>query len=323
MGRASRRKEKTLKETKQLGLEVKARYRLAAAFLLITLISLLIYSNTFSLPFHFDDEPNITLNDKLRDLTNFWPPSGTRYIGVLSFALNYHFGKLNVFGYHLVNITIHIINGLLVWWLVMLTFKTPIMERRSSSSSLRDFMPLFSSLIFTIHPVQTQAVTYIVQRFTSLATLFCLLSLALFIKARLLNQTSADKIQNSNHSSLNSNIKSVLCYFTAVVSAILAMKTKEITFTLPFIIVLYDLIFFSTPKLERWILNLRRLYFITPFLATLFIIPLSILGTDKPLGDIMGELREAAQETEEISRKVYFLTQFRVIVTYIRLLFLP
>ncbi len=323
MGKASRRKEKTLRETRQSGLEVKKRYGLAAAFLLITLTSLLIYSSTFSFPFHFDDEPNITLNDKLRDLTNFWPPSGTRYIGVLSFALNYHFGKLDVFGYHLVNITIHIMNGLLVWWLVILTFETPIMERFSNTSSLKNFIALFSSLIFTIHPVQTQAIAYIVQRFASLATLFYLLSLVLYIKARLLNQTATSTGQNSNQKENHIKIKFALCYLTSVASAILAMKTKEIAFTLPFIVVLYEFIFFSRPNFERWISNLKRLYFIIPFLATLFIIPLSIIGTDKPLGDIMGELREAAQETEEIPRGVYFLTQFRVIATYIRLLFLP
>ncbi len=244
-------------------------------------------------------------------------------MGVLSFALNYHFGKLNVFGYHLVNITIHTINGLLVWWLVILTFETPTMKKFNSLSSFRDFIASFSSLIFIIHPVQTQAVTYIVQRFTSLATLFYLLSLILYIKARLINQISLDAGQNPNHNHTSGNIKTVLCYLVAVTAAILAMKTKEIAFTLPFIIILYDLIFFSALKLEHGTLNFRRAYFIIPFLATLFIIPLSILGADKPLGDIMGELREAAQETEEIPRGVYFLTQLRVIVTYIRLLFLP
>ncbi len=151
MGRASRRKEKTLRETKQSGLEEKTRYGLAAAFLLIVLTTLLIYSDTFSFPFHFDDEPNITLNDKLRALTNFWPPSGTRYIGVLSFALNYHFGELDVFGYHLVNIAIHIMNGFLVWWLVLLTFKTPVMQRFSGTSSLKDPIAIFCAVLFIIH----------------------------------------------------------------------------------------------------------------------------------------------------------------------------
>src|SRR3989338_549737 len=87
---------------------------------LILLISIAIYSNTLSSPFVFDDTDSIEYNYKIRDLSNFYNLSGTRYIGFLSFALNYHFGGLNVFCYHIVNIIIHIINGLLVYYLILL-----------------------------------------------------------------------------------------------------------------------------------------------------------------------------------------------------------
>ncbi|MDO9287628.1 MAG: tetratricopeptide repeat protein, partial [Thermodesulfovibrionales bacterium] len=63
--------------------------------------------------------------------------------------------------------------------------------------------------------------------------------------------------------------------------------------------------------------------FLMPIILTLLIIPLSLIGIDKPIGDAIGELKEAAQETGEIPRWSYLFTQFRVIVTYIRLLFLP
>ncbi|TAL25355.1 MAG: tetratricopeptide repeat protein, partial [Nitrospirae bacterium] len=63
--------------------------------------------------------------------------------------------------------------------------------------------------------------------------------------------------------------------------------------------------------------------YLLPLLLTMLIIPLSIIGIDKPIGDVIGELREVSQETEEIPRWSYLFTQFRVIVTYIRLLFLP
>jgi tetratricopeptide (TPR) repeat protein len=101
------------------------------------------------------------------------------------------------------------------------------------------------------------------------------------------------------------------------------MKTKEISFTLPFMIVLYELIFFRSQSTERRTPNLKRLWVLIPFLLTLLIIPLSLVGADRSAGSTIGELREAAQETEEIPRGVYFLTQFKVITTYIRLLFLP
>ncbi|MEE9615183.1 MAG: hypothetical protein V3W31_09615, partial [Thermodesulfobacteriota bacterium] len=83
------------------------------SLVVIVAAALLAYSNTFSSPFLLDDSHTITNNTALRDLSRLWPPSGTRYVGFLSFALNYRFGGLDVFGYHLVNLAIHITNGLL------------------------------------------------------------------------------------------------------------------------------------------------------------------------------------------------------------------
>ncbi len=278
-----------------------ARYNHAIVPILIAITALLIYSNTFSSSFHFDDVESIVKDSRIRVLSNFLDTSGTRYIGELSFALNYYLGGLNVFGYHLVNIVIHIIDGILIWWLVNLTFKTPVMQRLPVNLQVSSLIALAASLIFITHPIQTQAVTYIVQRFASLATLFYLLSLVLFVRWRL---------------SSGSGYR-VALYLLSLFSVVLSMKTKEISFTLPFIILLYEFFFFRD--------RLRKVYFLIPYLLTLLIIPLSIIGigSHKPLGDIVGGLGEAARETELISRGSYLLTQFRVIVTYIRLLFLP
>ncbi|MEK7699479.1 MAG: tetratricopeptide repeat protein, partial [Planctomycetota bacterium] len=110
--------------------------------------------------------------------------------------------------------------------------------------------------------------------------------------------------------------KSYTLYAVSLISAILAMKTKEISFTLPIIIALYEFMFFEGK-------SKRRILYLLPLLLTLLIIPLGLIGTDKPIGDAIGELREASQEGEEIPRWSYLFTQFRVIVTYVRLLFLP
>ncbi|MBI5756468.1 MAG: tetratricopeptide repeat protein, partial [Nitrospirae bacterium] len=236
------------------------KYSSVIALSLIVITTLLIYSNTFSSSFHFDDRTSIIINNKILDLSNFLDLSGTRYVGELSFALNYHFGQFNVSGYHLVNIVIHIINGLLVWWLVILTFKTPQMGGLTNNSRLNSLIALASSLVFVSHPIQTQAVTYIVQRYASLATLFYLLSVVLFVKWRL----------------SSGSVSRVVFYLFSILSAVLAMKTKEISFTLPFVILLYEGIFFR----DRW----RRVYHLIPFLLTLPVIPLTIIGTNKPLG---------------------------------------
>ncbi|TAL23280.1 MAG: tetratricopeptide repeat protein [Nitrospirae bacterium] len=295
--------------------------------LLIGLIGIIIYSNTFNVPFHWDDTPNIVANYKLKDLSNFWPPSESRWFGYLTFVLNYYFGGLNVAGYHIVNLIIHIFNAILVYWLVVFTCKTPyfkvsvisVSEQTqktdtvhyspihpfSSASGGQAYLPLFIALIFVSHPIQTQAVTYIVQRFTSLAAFFYLLSLVTYIKSRL-------SIPHATRYTL---------YAVSLFSAILAMKTKEIAFTLPFVILLYEFSFVSKPPSK--IAELKKLLPLAGILLTLLIIPLSLIGLDKPLGDAIGELRETSQESEEIPRWSYLITQFRVIVTYLRLFFIP
>ncbi|MEW6674426.1 MAG: tetratricopeptide repeat protein, partial [Nitrospirota bacterium] len=158
------------------------------------------------------------------------------------------------------------------------------------------FISFASSLIFLTHPIQTQAVTYISQRYTSLATMFYLLSLLLYIKARTENKIAP--------------------YILSIISAVAAMKTKEIAFTLPFAIVLFELLFLRAGYKERF-------KYLIPFGFTLLIIPLSLLNVGQDTGDLMGDIEQASREAKHISRTSYLLTQFNVIVTYIRLLFLP
>ncbi|MGZ6224600.1 MAG: tetratricopeptide repeat protein, partial [Syntrophales bacterium] len=155
--------------------------------ILICLMGIIAYSNSFNCSFHFDDIPTIEKNIAIRNLSNvkaWWGFCPSRPIGYLSFALNYHFHRLDVWGYHLVNLAIHIANALLVWWLVMLTMATPLM-RAQPISRHKGAMALFAALLFVSHPLATKSVTYIVQRLASLATLFYLLSLALYVKGRL------------------------------------------------------------------------------------------------------------------------------------------
>src|SRR6185503_15972049 len=85
---------------------------------------------------------------------------------------------LDVTGYHVVNIVIHVLNGILVWWLMGLLLRRQKSERAAPIS-------LAVALLFVCHPIQTQAVTYLTQRFTSLATFFYLLSVCLYLHTRL------------------------------------------------------------------------------------------------------------------------------------------
>ena len=292
------------------------------SLLSIIILGTIIYSNTFDASWHFDDNTAIVENYDIRDLKGTINIrnilSGTsRWIGFLTFAPNYHFGKLDVLGYHIVNISIHLISAILVYFLMLLSLKTPCLKDNKISNYAAS-LSLVSGLIFVAHPIQTQAVTYITQRFTSLATLFYLLSLVFFIKARLQKERGKSFFSPSH----------LGCYLVSLIAAFLAMRTKEITITLPAIILLYEICFFSpSPRTLS-----KKLLYLTPLLLTFFIIPLlryrvTLFGVSggvfmgiAEVGDVIGD---ATQETTAISRTDYLLTQFNVIVTYIRLLLFP
>ena len=273
------------------------------AWLVIAVATALVYSNTFDASFHFDDIQNIVQNDALRDPSRLWPPSGGRYLGYLSFALNYRVGGLEVFGYHLANLGIHVCNGLLVFWLTALTLRTPGMRNADAGPLVRRYAPLAAGLLFSVHPLATQSVTYIVQRFASLAALFYLLSVALYVQARL-----------SLEAERPSKGRSAAFYCLSLLAAAGAMRTKEISFTLPLVAAGYELLFFRPG---------RRSLLLVPLAATALLVPLGLATQGQGLADVLADVSGFASETREISRWAYLLTQSRVVLTYLRLLILP
>ncbi|MCM2357196.1 MAG: tetratricopeptide repeat protein [Geobacteraceae bacterium] len=297
--------------------------------MLIVGIGLIVYANTFHVPFIFDDESSITNNPVIRDLGNFLSGAGygynpRRFIGYLSLALNYRFGGLDVTGYHIFNLTVHIFSACLVYALTRLTLGTPYFRNaecgmRNAELITQNFMPLFAALLFVSHPVQTQAVTYVVQRLASLATMFYLLSLVLYVGARLGIETPG-KEKGREEKDVETEgarlVPPLLLYSGSLLSAVLAMKTKEIAFTLPLVAALYELFFFKGRAG-------RRLLILLPMLLTLAIVPLSMLEGGKPAGELLSDLSEKTRADTAMARGDYLLTQFRVIVTYLRLLVLP
>ena len=140
------------------------------ALILIALVAAVIYSNIYQSPFIFDDTPQIVEKAKIRDIGNYFSLEQLlkpRAIVDLTFALNYKFGKLSVFGYHLINILIHILNGFLVYFLSLVVFKqlfllstprfpdSPAPPLPNFPSHQISFISLFAALIFIAHPIQT------------------------------------------------------------------------------------------------------------------------------------------------------------------------
>ena len=327
-----------------------------AHIFIIAVLGFLAYSNTFHSPFQWDEIGHIVGNPIIKNLGYFTDISRaeglpvydglrSRYIGYFTFALNYKLHGFDVAGYHIVNLAIHLINAILVYFLVLLTFRTPffrglgvrgwglarnepISGQRASQGTIYDFqlsaipnpqsptpglIALAVALLFVAHPIQTEAVTYVFQRFASLVTMFYLLSLVFYIKARLKSH-SAESIAQSAVFSLRGPMPYALC---SLLFAVLAMKTKENAFTLPVIIMLYEFLFFTGPLKPR----VMRL---VPFLLTMLIVPLTIMGTGSTPGEIISQVKDPeSQGFITPAPADYFFTQFRVIVTYIRLLFVP
>jgi len=293
-----------------------------SAVFLILFLGILVYSNTFHVPFVFDDDGSIINNPDIYDISSFIAAAlrfevfPSRVVCYLTFALNYWFGGLDVTGYHVLNLAIHLVNALLVYALVRLTFRTPHLAG-SQLAPRAGTVALLSALLFVAHPLQTQAVTYVVQRLTSLATLFYLLAVVLYATGRLRIEDGRKGAEDGEGRREWGDWRRGWPWLAgAMLSAVLGVTTKEIAFTLPFAMLLYEASFFR----GAW---RRRLLYLLPVLLTLPIVPLNVLAAGKPAGELLSDVSEQFRVQTDIPRLHYLFTQFRVIVTYLRLLVLP
>jgi len=255
-------------------------------------------------PFQFDDEYSIIKNFNIRNIYRpdlIWEFTPSRFITYLTVALNYHFHGLNVFDYHLFNSVVHLVSAIMVWWLTLLTLSSPAIKDHKTAQSA-SLIATFVGVVFIAHPIQTEGVTYIIQRAASLATLFYVASLSLYVKSRLLEE-SGNEVRERHF----------YYYIASLITAFLAMFTKEIAITLPLMVLLYEFYFFRMRKQNNW-----KCYMFV--ILILPIIPLTMLTTASLK---FSGMRMVAPAISNVSAWRYLLTQFQVIITYLRLLFMP
>jgi protein O-mannosyl-transferase len=282
------------------------KFHFLALFLHIA-VGLLLYTHTLKYPFVFDDKRNITGNSYIRlkqlDFDSLCRSAtnsvlASRPVANLSFALNYYFSEYNPGPYRLVNIVIHIVNGLLVYCLALLTLTLTFPNPISSNNRTIIGASLCSSLIWLVHPVQTQSVTYVVQRMNSLSALFYLASLCSFISGRLSQST----------------YRRLAYWAFCFCFGLLSLGTKEIAATLPIVILLYEWYFFRDLSLS-WLQGNIKLLAVPVILFLL--ITLLYLG-ENPVEKILG-----GYSNRNFTAGERVLTQFRVIVFYLSLLIYP
>ena len=151
------------------------RGRIAALAAVLAAAGCVAYLNSFSVPFIFDDPIYTTRNAALR---HPWPPGEivpSRPVLGLSLALNYRISGLDVWSYHALNLLIHLLAGVTLFGLARRTLAGPRLAPRFGRAATG--LAFAIALLWTVHPLQTQAVTYTIQRGESLMGLFYLLTL--------------------------------------------------------------------------------------------------------------------------------------------------
>ncbi|MCF8146358.1 MAG: tetratricopeptide repeat protein [Deltaproteobacteria bacterium] len=281
------------------------------AFISLLILTLIIYSNTFDASWHFDDENNILNNTPLH-LTELsvpnitqtffadWNRTGGLYrpVAGLSFALNYYFGGMDVHGYHMVNMAVHFLSAFFVFLFTHHALNLTILNNKYGKNSY--FIALLSAVLWAINPVQTQAVTYVVQRMTSMAGLFYMMAMYFYLKGR----TSTPGFSRNT------------LYFLFIICGILAMGSKENAITLPFSILLFDLFLIqgiSKPSVKR-----SFFLFLIMGAACLF---LGILLKGPAILDLQDLISRYQNRGFTLGERL--LTEPRVILFYISLLFHP
>ncbi|MBU0676275.1 MAG: tetratricopeptide repeat protein [Proteobacteria bacterium] len=272
---------------------------------LLVVLPLLIYVHTVDNELVFDDGV-VTSNPALRitSLTpqviadvimNPLPTLRYRPVANLSFALNYYMTGDSVSSYRLTNIFIHITAAVFFYLLLSVTLTLPGIGEKERSSP---WLPLIVALIWAVHPVQTQAVSYLVQRMTSLVGLFCLMSLYFYTLGRLAASTRGR----------------FGFLFVSGFSALLALGSKENAVILPLLILLYERFFFRDldwgwlRRTSGWILG-----------CVLVLAGASILYLGStPLTNLLAGYGE-----RDFTLTERLLTESRVLWQYISLLILP
>jgi tetratricopeptide (TPR) repeat protein len=267
------------------------------ALWLLVIVGLLAYQNSFVAPFVFDDSNVVTDNWTIRRLWPVWsalsPPhaGGSTVEGrpVLnySFALNYAFSGVRPWGYHAMNLAIHILAGLTLFGIVRRTLSRPVLQKQFGGRAT--WLALAIAMIWTLHPLQTEAVTYVAQRAESLMGLFYLLTLYGFIRG----------VESPRPG---------WWYGFSVIACLLGMGTKEVMVSAPLIVLVYDALFVAGSVPQAW----RKRWRLYVGLAATWVLLDRLVAATSTRGGTAGF-------GGDMSWWEYALTQCRAIVLYLRL----
>jgi Tfp pilus assembly protein PilF len=277
----------------------------AFTFISLLIILLAIYSNSFYGEWHFDDFANIVENPYIQIKSFSWPEIKHCVFGIFqdrllrplsyfSFALNYKFGGMDVFGFHVVNFIIHYLSAVFLFLFIYNTLKLPLLREKYSLIAYP--VALLSTFFWAINPVWVTSITYVVQRMASMAGLFYIMSMYFYLKGR--------TAQNLTFTTS--------LFILSLIAGFAAVLTKENTVMLPVSILLFDLFLIQGATKE----NIKKFSKII-FLPLLLILIIGLIYT----GGFSNAL--AGYDIRDFSMMQRILTEPRVILFYLSLLFYP
>jgi tetratricopeptide (TPR) repeat protein len=283
-------------------------------FLFLFLFVFCAYSTNYDASWHLDDYPNIIDNPRINikdfRLKNFKEAlfSGYdegRYSGgrmyrpvpMLTFALNWYIGKDNVLGYHIVNNAIHLVTTFFMFLTVLNLLMSPNLKGKYQGSEYS--IAFLSVMLWAVNPIQTQAVTYIVQRMTSLGSMFYIIGIYFYLKARLFS---------SGH-------KRLLFIAGCILSFVLAVGSKENTVTFPFALAIIEILFFQDLSNNN---TRRKVKVALAFVCASVAVILSILYIN---GNIPNVLKAYERRTFTLGERI--MTEPRIIMYYLSQIFYP
>ena len=243
--------------------------------------------------FLFDDIDSVPGNPTLRHLFDaLFPRGGATVTGRpvlnVSLALNYALGGVNPWGYHAVSIAIHVAASLVLFGIVRRTLAMPAAGALSPARALA--IAFASSLLWALHPLQTESVAYVIQRAESLMGFLYLLTLYAFIR----------HAEGGPRKALWSGV--------AFLSCLLGVGTKESMATAPLLVLLYDRCFVSGSFGESW---RRHRSVLVGLMASWIPLALLVAGTGGRSG--------TAGFGAGVSWWAYLLTQFEAVLHYLKL----
>ncbi|MGB6379529.1 MAG: hypothetical protein WBG24_22675, partial [Syntrophobacteria bacterium] len=269
--------------------------------LVLTLLvfGLVAYSNSFTGSFQYDDRLHILRNEAFTDLANvnkIYHYGKERFLPYLTLAFNYKTSKFDPISYHTFNFFIHYVAAIFLYFLFLEICKTPAMQGLQLNIPQR-LGAFLAASIFFLHPLQTESVTYIIQRSESMAGMFYLATLFFYLKAR-----GAGARRDLYGYGL-----------LAGIFALCAAFSKETAMTLPAIILVLEIFLFEISIKD---LLGKKLFW-------LMMIPAAVILSFKLQPLIRTGFIHDPGPGLSFTRKQYLFTQFSVLLTYLQLFFWP